>query len=218
MTFVASLDSPEQQLLGVIKRHGALSLAGIAAQLTISQEAARQRVNRLAHLGLVQKFEQRKSGGRPLGVWELSAKGHARFPDAHAQLSVQLLDAALSLHGNEGIEQLLTAREHAITSKYEEALASAVSLEERLQQLVELRDAEGYMARLETIESGKTWRLIEDHCPIGAAAASCSGFCASETRLFQAILGDGVGVTREEHIQQGEKRCAYKITALTVSC
>lgn len=218
MASSAPPDSPEQHLLSVIKRHGSLSLAEIAAQLGISQEAARQRVNRLAQWGLVQKHEQRKGIGRPLGVWTLSRKGHARFPDTHAQLSVQLLEAASLLHGETGIEALLATRENSIKLRYEEVLSSAVSLEERLERLVQLRDAEGYMARLEIVESGKVWRLIEDHCPIGAAAASCGGFCASELRLFQAILGDNVEIVREEHLQQGERRCAYKISALAAAC
>ena len=54
--------------------------------------------------------------------------------------------------------------------------------------------------------------LLENHCPICAAASSCLNFCRSELNLFQTILADVATVSREEHIIEGARRCAYKVT------
>jgi predicted ArsR family transcriptional regulator len=54
--------------------------------------------------------------------------------------------------------------------------------------------------------------LVENHCPICAAASVCAGFCRSELETFRAVLG--AKVEREEHILLGARRCAYRITPL----
>jgi predicted ArsR family transcriptional regulator len=53
--------------------------------------------------------------------------------------------------------------------------------------------------------------LIENHCPICAAAKTCQGFCRSELELFQAAFGADMSVTRQEHLLSGGRRCVYRI-------
>ena len=43
----------------------------------------------------------------------------------------------------------------------------------------------GYMARLEKGDDGSLL-LVEDHCPICAAAIACQGLCRSELDIFRA--------------------------------
>ncbi len=66
------------------------------------------------------------------------------------------------------------------------------------------------MARVE--KQGRAWLLIEDHCPICAAAASCQGLCRSELQIFARCLGAGVRVERVEHVLAGGRRCAYRVS------
>jgi predicted ArsR family transcriptional regulator len=66
------------------------------------------------------------------------------------------------------------------------------------------------MARAE--KDGKAWLLIEDHCPICAAATACHGLCRSELQIFARCLGDGVVVERVEHVLAGGRRCAYRVS------
>jgi len=53
--------------------------------------------------------------------------------------------------------------------------------------------------------------LIENHCPICAAATACSKLCDAELQVFQAILGEGTVIEREEHMLAGDRRCVYRI-------
>lgn len=57
--------------------------------------------------------------------------------------------------------------------------------------------------------------MIEDHCPICAAATSCQGFCRSELDIFKMVLGKDVNVVREEHLLSEGRRCAYRISKVT---
>ena len=54
--------------------------------------------------------------------------------------------------------------------------------------------------------------LVENHCPICAAATACQGFCRAELEVFRSVLGDDVTVERTDHILAGARRCAYRIT------
>ena len=83
-------------------------------------------------------------------------------------------------------------------------------LGDRVRALARVRTMEGYMARAKRQRDG-SFLLIEDHCPICAAAQACQGFCRSELEVFQAALGADVSVTREEHLLSGARRCAYRI-------
>ena len=72
------------------------------------------------------------------------------------------------------------------------------------------RVLDSYMASVakDTLDS---FLLIENHCPICAAAAACQGLCRSELEVFRAVLGSDVTVERIDHILAGAPRCAYRI-------
>ena len=93
-------------------------------------------------------------------------------------------------------------------------MAGAQDLETRLDRLTRLRAAEGYMAEWRPTEDG--YLLIENHCPICAAAAACQGFCRSELAMFRALLAPA-SVERTEHVLAGARRCAYLVRPWTSS-
>ena len=59
---------------------------------------------------------------------------------------------------------------------------------------------------------GTSLVLVEHHCPICVAAATCQGLCRTELEVFQATLGEDALVEREQHLLSGDQRCAYRIT------
>ena len=67
------------------------------------------------------------------------------------------------------------------------------------------------MAEVRAEEEGGGFLLVENHCPICAAANACQGFCSTELDLFRSVLGPGVEVERVEHIVSGDQRCAYRV-------
>ncbi|MDM0089489.1 MULTISPECIES: helix-turn-helix transcriptional regulator [unclassified Variovorax] len=202
------------RLLFALKTHGPRATAALAAELAITGEAARQQLQKLQAAGLVEARLQPQAGaGRPRSHWALTAAGHARFPDAHAQLTVQLLATVREVFGEPGLERLIAAREQATRTAYLQACEGIEALEPRLRRLAALRDGEGYMARVE--REGADWLLIEDHCPICAAASSCLGFCRSELEVFREVAGPRGALRREEHLIAGARRCVYRITPIT---
>ncbi|THD63697.1 hypothetical protein [Phenylobacterium sp.] len=204
--------SPTDQILLTLKMRGPQETLAVARRLGVSRQAALQTLTRLAADGLVSPVTERRGVGRPRQLWSLTAKAQARFPDTHAQLTVEMLDAVRTEFGEDGVERLIARREREQEAAYARALEPAVNFEGRLARLAALRAAEGYMAKWSRGEDG-AYLLVENHCPICAAAAACQGFCRAELGLFRAALGPGVTVERTDHILAGARRCAYRITA-----
>jgi len=202
--------STPDRLLYQLKSRGPQPAAALAGAIAITPMGAHKQLQALQAQGLVSSHDEADGPGRPKRVWTLTAAGHARFPDRHGDLAVQLLRQAAAVLGADAVDRLVAAREHEQRAGYEAAMAGLKSLGARVRRLAELRSREGYMARAE--KRGKGWLLVEDHCPVCAAAATCQGLCRSELQIFAHCLGDGVQVERVEHVLAGGRRCAYRIT------
>ncbi|ANH66783.1 metalloregulator ArsR/SmtB family transcription factor [Mitsuaria sp. 7] len=203
----------EDRLLFELKSRGPQAAAALAATVAITPMGAHKLLARLEEQGLVEaQDDQRGEAGRPRKLWSLTAAGHGRFPDRHADLTVQLIQQARAVFGEAGLDQLIAARERDSELRYRAAIDRCRTTGDRVRELARLRAEEGYMARAERV--GKDWLLVEDHCPICAAAQSCQGFCRSELALFERCLGPGLTVERTEHLLAGARRCAYRISAV----
>ena len=198
------------RLLFQLKSRGPQPAATLAAACAITPMGAHKQLQAMQAQGLVSSHDEAGAPGRPKRLWTLTAAGHARFPDRHADLAVQLIRQAATVLGPEAVDRLISAREQEQQADYAAALAGLATLGARVRRLAQLRASEGYMARAE--KRGKTWLLVEDHCPICAAAASCQGLCRSEQQIFARCLGAGARVERVEHVLAGGRRCAYRVT------
>lgn len=198
------------RLLQQLKSRGPQTAATLAAACAITPMGAHKQLASLAEEGLVQHSDEASGPGRPKRIWRLTAAGHGRFPDRHGDLAVQLLRHAAVHLGPQALETLISAREAEAEQQYLARLAPAPDLAAKVRALAALRAEEGYMARTEPDAEGGGWLLIEDHCPICAAATTCQGFCRSELDLFRRCLAPA-RVERCEHLMAGARRCAYRI-------
>jgi len=105
---------------------------------------------------------------------------------------------------------VLTSRCARQRVDYGKRIKPGDSLEKKLKELAKVRSEEGYMAEIRK-EAKDSFLLVENHCPICAAANACQGFCSTELELFRTVLGPGVSVERAEHIIKGDQRCVYRV-------
>lgn len=205
-------EATDERILHRLKSRGAQTAAEMAAHLDITPAGARQHLARLEAADLVAGETRRQKRGRPRKLYRLTDRGHGRFPDRHSELTLELLQATRTVFGKAGLDRLILHREQESLAAYRRELATGHSLHDKLAALARIRDREGYMARVEK-EPGGTFLLVEDHCPICAAAASCQALCRSELDIFRAVLGAGVHVERVDHVLAGARRCAYRISS-----
>jgi predicted ArsR family transcriptional regulator len=201
----------KDQILHLLKMQGAQTAGGLAERLGVSPMAVRQHLQALKAGNWVVYQEERRPLGRPVKLWQLAPRSRDRFPDSHADLMVDLLRSIETVFGAKGIDQLMLDRKQRQIQTYLTKVTDIPSWQQKVQKLAHLRTQEGYMA--EVIEqSGGALLLVENHCPICAAAQNCQKLCTTELDVFRSVLGTSVTVERIEHILQGDRRCAYRVT------
>ena len=208
-------DSPSNQdkILYQIKRLGPQSVKSLAQHLGVTTMAIRQHLAVLDSDNLIEAMAPvAQSRGRPVTRWKLSKVGHARFPDAHAQVTTELIAGIRDLLGDEALDRIIGQRALKAHHQYQQALARKKGLPAQLRELARLRTEEGYMAEVETVSEGE-YVLIEQHCPICIAAADCQGFCRSELDIFRQLFDGLANIERGEYLMGGARRCTYRITA-----
>jgi len=194
----------------LLKTEGPIDSAQLAERLGLTAMAVRQHLYALQREGLVTAEERPVPIGRPAKFWRLTREADSLFPEAYAELSVALIDSVKDAFGEEGLERVLTSRCARQRMDYAKRIPPRASLERKLQELAKVRSEEGYMAEIRKEGEG-SYLLVENHCPICAAANACQGFCSTELDLFRSVLGPGVTVERAEHIIKGDHRCVYLI-------
>jgi predicted ArsR family transcriptional regulator len=200
----------KRRIVKILKTEGPLTAATLAERIGVSAMAIRQHLYLLRDQKMVTAQERSVPLGRPAKHWQLTRNADRLFPDAYAELSVSLLESLNDAFGAEGLARILERRGARQQASYSARILPAMPLRKKLQVLAELRTEEGYMAEVRSAGPGR-YLFIENHCPICAAASSCTGLCANELALFKSVLGPGVRAERVEHILAGGRRCAYRI-------
>src|SRR5215813_11398651 len=194
----------------LLKTEGPIDSAQLAQRLGLTAMAVRQHLYALQREGLVASEERPVPIGRPAKFWRLTREADHLFPEAYAELSVALIDSVKDAFGQEGLERVLTSRCARQRTDYGKRIRPTDSLDRKLAELAKVRTEEGYMAEVRREDDG-SFLLVENHCPICAAANACQGFCSTELELFRSVLGPGVSVERAEHIIKGDNRCVYRV-------
>src|SRR5262249_11071623 len=194
----------------LLKTEGPIDSAQLAERLGLTAMAVRQHRYEMQREGLVTAEERPVPIGRPAKFWRLTREADHLFPEAYAELSVALIDSVKDAFGDEGLERVLTSRCARQRVDYGKRIKPQVSLDRKLAELAKVRTEEGYMAEVRREDDGG-FLLVENHCPICAAANACQGFCSTELELFRSVLGPGVTVERAEHIIKGDNRCVYRV-------
>jgi predicted ArsR family transcriptional regulator len=200
------------RVLVQLKTRGRATAASLADRLDVTPMAIRQHLAALEDEGLVVHSEERRPVGRPARVWDLTPQAAERFPDTHADLTVELLESMKDVFGEEGLERLIHSRSLKQRESYRERLPGHdAPLAKRVAALAGIRNDEGYMAEWSEEPDG-SFLLVENHCPICAAARLCQGFCRDELEMFREMIGPDADVERGEHLLSEARRCAYRVT------
>lgn len=199
-----------EKALWILKKQGPQPISEVAGRLGVTTEGARFHLLKLEKEGLVESQAEAKGRGRPKQIWSLTEKGNTRFPDTHADLTVNLISMMRETLGEDALQQVIGNHENRMRSRYSSEMDALPGLESKIAKLADIRTRDGYMAEYEKDEEG--FLFIENHCPICSAAKACQNFCRAELNIFRYVLGDDVQIERVQHIVAGERRCAYRIT------
>lgn len=194
----------KERILYLLKTRGEQTATVLAQLLDMTMMGARQLLQDLESKGLVSTHKRPEGRGRPKLFWRLTDRGHSRFPDRHSDLTLSLISGVSQALGPDAMDKLIAIREEQSLQLYLDRLDTQPDLKAKVFELAAIRSEEGYMADVEELKEG--YLLVENHCPICAAAQVCQGFCRSELSIFKKCLK--AEVERVEYLLDGARGAA----------
>jgi predicted ArsR family transcriptional regulator len=187
---------------------GDATVAELATATELTDVAIRRQLRELVGDGLVTGRSTPAVGpGRPAVRYELTARGERLFPDRSADLAEDVLTFLYDERGKNEMIAFLRWRQKRQQEHYAGALDGITELDDRVDRLAELLNADGFLAEVTAAEDG--FALTQTHCAIKDAAAAHPQLCAFEAALFREVLG--ARVTRRETIASGSTACVCHV-------
>lgn len=181
--------STREAVLSSLLRHGELTAAKLAKLLGISVQAMRRHLRTLEVEGLVQASATTGGPGRPSYRWQLTAKAQDHFPDGSETFALGLMESLAQALPPHAIERLLSQQADAKAAAYRAHIGPG-PLPQRLQQLVDLRRLEGFVAECSPDPDGQGWLMREFHCSVMRIAEQFPCVCDQELRLIRETFPD----------------------------
>lgn len=225
--------SIREDILRFLLKRGTANAGAIADHLQVTPQAIRRHLKTLESSGLIEHQSAQEGIGRPNHVYQLSRKGREHFPDQYDQFALSLLNTVADTLGPEQVGKLLKHQWQRKAKEYREKLGDA-PLKERMQALVKLRQAEGYMAEFHPAhesdshganshgsnqsavaggdEEPSAFVITEYNCAIAHIAESYPTVCGHELAMFAVALPD-CSVERTHWLVNGEHQCGYLVKA-----
>lgn len=210
-------NSTKQDILQRLLKQGEATALELAESLEITPQAIRRHLKDLEGDGLIEYQSAQIGMGRPQHIYKLTERGRDRFPHRYDEFAISFLDTLEETVGPDGVKALLHKQWQRKAIYYGQLLGNG-PLPERLSNLVQLRQAEGYMAEWYPVtypgldgDRGDRYIFMEHNCAISNVAESFPSVCGHELDMFAAILSDCM-VERTHWIVDGEHRCGYLIT------
>jgi len=211
-----------EDILRFLLKRGTATAGAIAKHLNVSPQGIRRHLKNLEASELIEHRTSQEGIGRPNHVYQLSRKGREQFPDQYDQFALSLLNTVADTMGPEHVSKLLKHQWQRKAKEYREKLGDA-PLRDRMQSLVQLRQAEGYMAEYypanemsadepASDESASAFVITEYNCAIAHIAESYPTVCGHELAMFAIALPD-CSVERTHWLVNGEHQCGYLVKA-----
>lgn len=184
--------SSREAALHQLLRRGEATAADLAQSLGISVQVMRRHLRSLEEEHLVEASPSPDGPGRPSNRWRLSAAGHSHFHDGSEHFALGLLQSLAQTLPPETIQGLMNQQALAKASDYRGRIGDG-PLAQRLERLVEIRRAEGFVAELDrdpADPAAEAWVISEFHCSVMRIAEEFPMVCDQELKLIGQTFPD----------------------------
>lgn len=200
-------------VLAVLLREGEATAAELAELLNVSVQAMRRHLRSLEDDALVEASTSAAGPGRPTNHWRLTSQGQERFGDSSETFALDLLHSMAAHLPQETIASLMAQQAEEKARHYRSQIGSG-PLEERLERLIELRRAEGYVADLSPDPSEEAtpgaWTIREHHCSVIRIAEEFPQVCDQELQLLRLTFPDCQIERVHWRLQEGHS-CGFRL-------
>src|SRR5262245_28643419 len=200
-----------EQILELLQRsERGLTADALAHKLGISAVAVRKHLAVLERDNLVMTELERRPMGRPTYLYRPTASAQELFPNDYANLATAVLEMIRLLDGEHKVDEIFQHRAQVLASELS-ARVQGATLQERLQQVAQVLEEQGYMPQILELQEGRErYLLTEHHCPIFQVAKAFQQACTCELDVLLKVLQ--VKVERCQHRMIGHPHCSYLIS------
>ncbi len=201
------------QILNAIKRSEGLSINELTARLGRSYMGIKQHCVALHQSGYLDTRRRPKPRGRPEMVYRLTEKAHELFPETSNRVTLELLDAIRDAYGPNEPDKLLVNLLRRLEKKYERTVKGETPVD-RARSLARLREREGYMSDLATMDGEEGMAIVEHHSPMIDLVLRYPIIGRLEREMFERLIG--CPVRREATTHSGLYKAVFTLEAVPV--
>jgi len=201
------MNTTRDKILHAIKLRRQTTVAELAESLGISPISVRHHLSTLQAEGLLRSAEVRRGVGRPHLTYSLTEAALERFPAKYVLLSERLLNELKASLPAQAIETIFAHMAEGVVAEYAAKLQGK-SLKEKLETLVEMLGAEGFMAKWN--QTGDTISLTEYNCPYIHIGQRHPEVCVIDRTIISQVLA--ADVEKTTCVLNGGEHCVFVIT------
>lgn len=183
----------------------------LANAVNINPISVRHHISKLEAEGLVTSEEERHGVGRPRRIYYLTEKGLELFPSRYLRLTIRIIEQLKETMPKPMVDRLFTQMAEDIASEYETQI-NGLSMEDRLDLVVNLLDNEGFTVEWE--QQGDEYLIREISCPYYHIGQSHPEVCSVDQTLISMILS--VPAEKVKCVLDGDAHCTYVVPKPTL--
>lgn len=178
------------------------TVSELARKLDLTDNAVRAHLVALERDGVVVQEGERRSGGRPAYVYQVTPEADELLPGAYDRALVEMIDLLENRLGGGEVEELLAEAGRRSVGGPDPEMDPDARVERALDALTDL----GGYAEAHKDEDG-TLRILTKSCPLSAAVREHPGVARFAQGVLEAILGVEVEMRCEI---DGRPRCVFE--------
>lgn len=200
------MQSTRQEILAILKEERQATVEDLAERLELTPMTIRHHLNVLQAQGLVtaSKVRRSKKVGRPRLVYTLTDAADDLFPHGYGELARHLVSEVKESFGEDGAEAILRRVADRVVKQAPAAIPGQ-SFEQRLDQVADFMEEQGFLSRWEESDGGYVFTNI--NCPYRNVTREHSEVCIMDTEILTQLLG--VRPQRMSSMREGEASCTF---------
>ena len=200
------MQSTRQEILAILKEERQATVEDLAQRLELTPMTIRHHLNVLQAQNLVEasKVRRSKKVGRPRLVYTLTDAADDLFPQSYGELARHLVSEVKETVGVEEAEEIFRRVADRV-AKDAPAAVPGQSFEERLAQVIDFMEEQGFISRWERSDEG--YVITNINCPYRIVSRDHEEVCIMDTEILTQLLG--VVPQRMTSMQEGESSCRF---------
>lgn len=201
----------KKELLDIIKRCGTLSMDEAAEQTGLAKTTLREHLIQLERDGYIVRDYIRSGPGRPSLQYTLTQKGQSLYPSSESVLIRELLKYLRSEGEDKTIETFFDEFWEKRLQKARQRMdkASPEDIEQRVGELKNMLEEEGFMPEFELDIENETLTIKECNCPFSEVVKETRLPCKLEAEFYKKLFTEET--ERRTYIAEGDHSCTYEI-------